>query len=287
MWLAGAGVKGGQALGATDELGFNAVSDRCHLRQDWDRISRGLADLVISQGWWPENGSKVDFAGSLAVGAQLSQKEAGQGIVGGVGSETISTELVKQIVLFVHTAQVSAEAEGQPVPAPGQAHIVGQGPCAARPPGSRVAADAEEARDGDAFDRFVSRRLPDIHAKIVDVGNARRNKTPVMLSMEIQANIIEHGGAENVSLLQQTVLHEKVHTIYIDDGEVRIPGGRCVEFVGVVAACQAVFLAERVVGAHDRLVERLLDRLSVEDAPITGAGRQVFGHAERGRVEAA
>jgi hypothetical protein len=31
MWLAGAGVKGGQAVGATDELGFNAVEDRCHV----------------------------------------------------------------------------------------------------------------------------------------------------------------------------------------------------------------------------------------------------------------
>ena len=31
MWLAGAGVKGGQAVGATDELGFNAVVDRCHV----------------------------------------------------------------------------------------------------------------------------------------------------------------------------------------------------------------------------------------------------------------
>jgi hypothetical protein len=30
MWLAGAGVKGGQALGATDELGFRAVEGRCH-----------------------------------------------------------------------------------------------------------------------------------------------------------------------------------------------------------------------------------------------------------------
>ena len=30
MWLAGAGVKGGQAIGATDELGFKAVADRCH-----------------------------------------------------------------------------------------------------------------------------------------------------------------------------------------------------------------------------------------------------------------
>jgi hypothetical protein len=31
MWLAGAGVKGGQALGATDELGFQAVEDPCHI----------------------------------------------------------------------------------------------------------------------------------------------------------------------------------------------------------------------------------------------------------------
>ncbi|CAN5322313.1 hypothetical protein BH10PLA2_BH10PLA2_34580 [soil metagenome] len=31
MWLAGAGVKGGQAIGATDELGFKAVRDRCHV----------------------------------------------------------------------------------------------------------------------------------------------------------------------------------------------------------------------------------------------------------------
>jgi secernin len=53
------------ALQAIQEV--RAASDRCHLRQDWDRISRGLSDLVISRGWWPENGSKVDFAGSLAV----------------------------------------------------------------------------------------------------------------------------------------------------------------------------------------------------------------------------
>jgi hypothetical protein len=31
MWLAGAGVKGGQALGATDELGFNAVEEPVHI----------------------------------------------------------------------------------------------------------------------------------------------------------------------------------------------------------------------------------------------------------------
>lgn len=31
MWLAGAGVKGGQAVGATDDLGFAAVEDRVHV----------------------------------------------------------------------------------------------------------------------------------------------------------------------------------------------------------------------------------------------------------------
>lgn len=31
MWLAGAGVKGGQAIGATDEFGFEAVEERCHV----------------------------------------------------------------------------------------------------------------------------------------------------------------------------------------------------------------------------------------------------------------
>jgi hypothetical protein len=31
MWLAGAGVRGGQSIGATDELGFVAVENRCHV----------------------------------------------------------------------------------------------------------------------------------------------------------------------------------------------------------------------------------------------------------------
>jgi secernin len=43
-----------------------AVSDVCHLHQDWDRIARGLADLVIGRGWWPEDGSKLDFAKVVA-----------------------------------------------------------------------------------------------------------------------------------------------------------------------------------------------------------------------------
>jgi hypothetical protein len=36
------------------------------LHQDWDRIARGLADLVIGRGWWPQDGSKLDFAKVVA-----------------------------------------------------------------------------------------------------------------------------------------------------------------------------------------------------------------------------
>ena len=31
MWLAGAGVKGGQAIGSTDEFGFKAVDEPIHV----------------------------------------------------------------------------------------------------------------------------------------------------------------------------------------------------------------------------------------------------------------
>jgi hypothetical protein len=32
MWLAGGGVRGGQAIGATDEIGFAAVEEPYHVR---------------------------------------------------------------------------------------------------------------------------------------------------------------------------------------------------------------------------------------------------------------
>jgi secernin len=41
------------------------VSNVRIVRQDWDRISHGLAAHAIAQGWWPEDGSKLDFSGAL------------------------------------------------------------------------------------------------------------------------------------------------------------------------------------------------------------------------------
>jgi hypothetical protein len=35
------------------------------VRQDWDRICPGLASHAIDRGWWPADGSKIDFAGAL------------------------------------------------------------------------------------------------------------------------------------------------------------------------------------------------------------------------------
>jgi len=43
-----------------------AISDVATVRQDWDGIAPGFASAVIEQGWWPADGSKVDFAGVAA-----------------------------------------------------------------------------------------------------------------------------------------------------------------------------------------------------------------------------
>lgn len=42
-----------------------AVTDVALIRQDWRRLSPGLAEHAIAQDWWHNDGSKVDFAGSL------------------------------------------------------------------------------------------------------------------------------------------------------------------------------------------------------------------------------
>jgi hypothetical protein len=42
-----------------------AVSDAALIRQDWRRLSPGLADQAIQSGWWRDDGSKLDFVGSL------------------------------------------------------------------------------------------------------------------------------------------------------------------------------------------------------------------------------
>ncbi|MCS6850577.1 MAG: hypothetical protein NZ700_05340 [Gemmataceae bacterium] len=47
-------------------LQARAVSNLGMIRQDWDRIACGTASHAIAQGWWPGDGSKLDFAGTLA-----------------------------------------------------------------------------------------------------------------------------------------------------------------------------------------------------------------------------
>lgn len=46
-------------------LEVRAVSDLSTIRQDWNRISSGLGQYAIAQGWWPGDGSKLDFADAL------------------------------------------------------------------------------------------------------------------------------------------------------------------------------------------------------------------------------
>ena len=43
-----------------------AVSDTSTVRQDWDGVAPGFAGFAIDNGWWPADGSKVDFGGVVA-----------------------------------------------------------------------------------------------------------------------------------------------------------------------------------------------------------------------------
>jgi secernin len=43
-----------------------AAGDVGIIRQDWNRIAPGLAEEVLSRGWYPADGSKLDFVGSLS-----------------------------------------------------------------------------------------------------------------------------------------------------------------------------------------------------------------------------
>jgi dipeptidase len=43
-----------------------AASNLALIRQDWNRIAPGLSSHAIGQGWWPGDGSKLDFAAAVS-----------------------------------------------------------------------------------------------------------------------------------------------------------------------------------------------------------------------------
>lgn len=66
MWFAGGGVKGGQAIGETDELGVRATGDRYHMR-DFHATLLQLLGLNQNQLWYLHNGRNeklTDFGGA-------------------------------------------------------------------------------------------------------------------------------------------------------------------------------------------------------------------------------
>jgi secernin len=52
-----------------------AITDLCTVGQDWDGIAPGLSTVSIDNGWWPADGSKLDFAGVVALPAASSRAE--------------------------------------------------------------------------------------------------------------------------------------------------------------------------------------------------------------------
>jgi hypothetical protein len=47
---------------------IRALGGLCTVRQDWDYIAPGLSAKAIDAGWWPGDGSKLDFAGAVGAG---------------------------------------------------------------------------------------------------------------------------------------------------------------------------------------------------------------------------
>jgi hypothetical protein len=67
MWFAGGGVKGGQSIGETDELGLRGVGERYHMRDFHATILRALG-LDQNQLWYLHNGRNeklTDFGGKV------------------------------------------------------------------------------------------------------------------------------------------------------------------------------------------------------------------------------
>jgi hypothetical protein len=56
----------GDAWALQEIAQVRAAGDVAVVRQDWDRLAPGLASRAIASGWWPEDGSKLDFSGSLS-----------------------------------------------------------------------------------------------------------------------------------------------------------------------------------------------------------------------------
>ncbi len=57
----------GSTWAALECQDVRAISDLGLIRQDWQRLSPGLGEQVIAQGWWHDDGSKLDFSASLSV----------------------------------------------------------------------------------------------------------------------------------------------------------------------------------------------------------------------------
>lgn len=68
MWMAGGGVKGGFAYGATDEFGYYAVEDRMHLHDLHATILHlmGLEHTKLTYFWGGRNFRLTDVAGNVA-----------------------------------------------------------------------------------------------------------------------------------------------------------------------------------------------------------------------------
>jgi hypothetical protein len=76
-----------------------ALGGACTIRQDWQRIAPGLAAHAIAAGWWPADGSKLDFAAAVGAGgaAALRRGERATRLLGEQNGR-IDTAFVRRLL---------------------------------------------------------------------------------------------------------------------------------------------------------------------------------------------
>ncbi len=87
---------------------MRALADCALIRQDWERLSRGLAEHILAQNWWPDDGSKLDFIGSLgdpALASPLALKRWSRATLALAGQEGALDGLVLRQLLAEHCEQ--------------------------------------------------------------------------------------------------------------------------------------------------------------------------------------
>src|SRR4029077_14851962 len=120
IWMAGGGIKGGQVIGNTDELGLRAVTDRVHLN-DFHASVLALLGLDHTKLTYPylgrnfrltDVGGKTDLVEKLRKGKIINRAAAPVFLIASAAFAADPTDLVREASSGWTQAAVKQDATG-------------------------------------------------------------------------------------------------------------------------------------------------------------------------------